>query len=280
MRAYGCRDLVVVTLLGLLTAGLVNAPEALAQLPTPPLPFVAVAPCRVVDTRGNGFTGAFGPPALASSVARDFPLAGQCGIPADAQAVSLNVTATNTLGPGFLLLAPAGSPPPLVSTLNYLAGETVANAALAPLGPGGLTVLAGVSGADLILDVNGYLAGGIAQRFTGGPMITFSSSTLFGSVMGGTSSTQLPNAQLLMPTACLAQELRVRTDRALNPGESLTVTLLVNGAGTLTCAVPVGSAACNSGTTTAAIAADTLVAVRGNFTTSGGLFAWYGFVCT
>src|SRR3990172_2692205 len=71
-------------------------------------------------------------------------------------AVSLNVTATNTLGPGFFLLHPAGGATPLVSTLNYLGGETVANAALVPLGAGGLAVIAGVSGADLILDVNGY----------------------------------------------------------------------------------------------------------------------------
>jgi sulfatase-modifying factor enzyme 1 len=118
--------------------------------------FVGLTPCRAVDTRGNGFAGPFGPPSLPASVPRDFPLAGQCGIPAAAQAVSLNVTATNTLGPGFFLLAPAGGTPPLVSTLNYVGGETVANAALVPLGAGALTVIAGVSGADLIVDVNGY----------------------------------------------------------------------------------------------------------------------------
>jgi sulfatase-modifying factor enzyme 1 len=118
--------------------------------------FVGLTPCRAVDTRGNGFAGAFGPPSLPAGVPRDFPLAGQCGVPAEAQGVSLNVTATNTLGPGFFLLSPAGSTLPLVSTLNYVGGETVANAALVPLGPGGLTVIAGVSAADLILDVNGY----------------------------------------------------------------------------------------------------------------------------
>jgi hypothetical protein len=30
-----------------------------------PMPFVAVAPCRLMDTRGNGQTGAFGPPSNA-----------------------------------------------------------------------------------------------------------------------------------------------------------------------------------------------------------------------
>jgi hypothetical protein len=277
MRARS-HDLVLLALIGLLTAGLVG--EAQAQLPTPPLPFVAVAPCRVVDTRGNGFGGAFGPPALAAGILRDFPLAGQCGIPADAKAVSLNVTATNTLGPGFLLLAPTGSPLPLVSTLNYLAGETVANAALAPLGPGGLTVVAGVSGADLILDVNGYFVGGLVQRFTGGPIIGLGPSSLFGSVMGGTSTNTLAGAQSVMPTACLAQELRVRTDRALALGESASVTLLVEGVGTLTCAVAVGSAACDSGPATAAIAPDALVAMRGDFNIAGAVRTSYGFVCT
>jgi endosialidase-like protein len=120
--------------------------------------FVGLTPCRLADTRGNGFAGAFGPPALATGAARDFPLQGQCGIPSSALAVALNVTATNTQGPGFLLLYPQGGAQPLVSTLNYVGGETVANAAIVPLSPGGLTVVAGVSGTDLILDVNGYFA--------------------------------------------------------------------------------------------------------------------------
>src|SRR5262245_15851570 len=118
--------------------------------------FVGLTPCRLVDTRGNGFGDPFGSPSLVTGVPRDFPLQGQCGIPATATAVSLNVTATNTQGPGFLLLYPQGGAQPLVSTLNYVAGETVANAALLPLGAGGLTVVAGVAGTDLILDVNGY----------------------------------------------------------------------------------------------------------------------------
>ncbi len=156
MRTPRPRHTALLALALLLVAGLLVPAGGEAQLPTPPLPFVGLTPCRLVDTRGNGFSGAFGPPALGAGAARDFPLAGQCGIPPEAQAVSLNVTATNTLGPGFFLLHPAGGATPLVSTLNYVGGETVANAALVPLGAGGLTVIAGVSGADLILDVNGY----------------------------------------------------------------------------------------------------------------------------
>jgi hypothetical protein len=128
--------------------------------PLSPLPLIGLTPCRIVDTRGNGFTGAYGPPSLAQGSPRDFALFGKCGIPASAGVVSLNVTVTNTQGPGFISIYPTGTSQPTVSTLNYVAGQTVANAAVVPIGSvgagGAVTVVAGVSGADLIIDVNGY----------------------------------------------------------------------------------------------------------------------------
>jgi hypothetical protein len=142
--------------------------EAVEAVPTPPLHFVGITPCRLVDTRGNGFTGQYGPPALTQGVPRNFVLTGRCGISATAQAVSLNVTVTNTQGPGFILIYPQGSAQPTVSTLNYVAGQTVANAAVVPLGTGGaITVIAGVSGTDLILDTNGDYRGGVVTALNG-----------------------------------------------------------------------------------------------------------------
>ena len=41
---------------------------------TNPLPFIAITPCRIADTRGAGFTGAYGPPALAQGTPRNFTL--------------------------------------------------------------------------------------------------------------------------------------------------------------------------------------------------------------
>ncbi len=123
------------------------------------LPFFAVSPCRLADTRGNGFVGAFGPPLVGSSTVRDLPVTGSCGIPASAQAVSFNFTVVNALGAGFLLAFPSGSPVPRVSTLNFTSGETVGNAAIVGLGAGGaISAAAGVSGFDLVVDVNGYYA--------------------------------------------------------------------------------------------------------------------------
>lgn len=140
--------------------------EAAVDL-TVPLPFTAVTPCRVVDTRLP--PGPFGAPPLAAAVARNFAIpAGPCvGIPATAGAYSVNVTVTNTLGPGFIQMFPQDGIQTAVSTVNYLAGQTVANAAVVPAGTGGgVTVVAGVSGTDVIIDINGYYAGSVVN-FTG-----------------------------------------------------------------------------------------------------------------
>ena len=145
-----------------------SAADAVETVPTPPLYFVGLNPCRLADTRGNGFSGPYGPPALTQGVPRNFVLTGQCGISATAQAVSLNVTVTNTQGPGFILIYPQGGAQPTVSTLNYVAGQTIANAAVVPLGAGGgITVIAGVSGTDLILDTNGDYPAGVVTSLSG-----------------------------------------------------------------------------------------------------------------
>ena len=126
------------------------------------MPFVAVAPCRVADTRGFGFTGAYGPPSLAASESRTYTIAGQCGIPADAQAVSFNFTVWNTASFGNLTVYPAGGAVPTVSTLNWPPGTlALANAAVVRLGTGGsagqITVAnQSTSAIDVFFDVNGY----------------------------------------------------------------------------------------------------------------------------
>jgi hypothetical protein len=128
-------------------------------LPTSPLPFIGITPCRIADTRQAGFPPGFGLPKLIAGVPRNFTLPGRCGISSVAAAVALNITVTNAQGSGFILIFPQGEPQPDVSTLNYVSGQTIANAAVVPLGPaGGITVIAGVSGTDLILDTNGYYA--------------------------------------------------------------------------------------------------------------------------
>jgi hypothetical protein len=137
-------------------------------LPTETLPFVGITPCRIVDTRRPA--GPFGGPALPASFPRTFDLNdGPCpGLPSGVGAYSLNVTVTNTEGPGFILINPTGGPVAVVSTLNYSAGQTLANAAVVAAGTNGqVDFTAGVSGTDLIIDINGYYAGSLQNRVTG-----------------------------------------------------------------------------------------------------------------
>ena len=124
---------------------------------TNPVAFVGMVPCRIVDTRGP--VGLFGGPILPANAEREFDInSGPCSeIPAGVDAYSLNLTVTQTQGPGDLRVWPTMNSTPLVSTLNYVAGQTLANAAIVPAGQdGAITVFAAISGTHLIIDINGY----------------------------------------------------------------------------------------------------------------------------
>lgn len=133
-----------------------------------PVPFIPLTPCRLADTRGNGFGGAFGPPSMAPGMARNFPAAGNCGIPPDAAAISFNFTVARTQGLGYLLVYPAGGMRPGTSTLNYVAGQVIANSSVVAIGDAGaITVEVAGSQADLIIDVNGYYGGPLVTSVNG-----------------------------------------------------------------------------------------------------------------
>ena len=120
-------------------------------------PFFSLDPCRLIDTRGAA--GPRGGPALAAATERVFDVAGQCGIPVTARAISVNVTVATPSTTGFLTLFPSGSDRPSTSTLNYAGGQTRANNSILLLGPtGDVSAFCGqASGtAHLIVDVNGY----------------------------------------------------------------------------------------------------------------------------
>ena len=149
------------------------SPEAAETVPTAPLHFVGISPCRVADTRGNTFTGQYGPPAL-TPAGRSMVITGQCGIPADAQAVSFNFSAVNVPAAGFLVAYPTGGAFPPVATMTYNQNTpNLSNAAVVPLGTGGaITVVAAVTNIDLVVDVNGYYRAGVVTSVTAGTGLT------------------------------------------------------------------------------------------------------------
>jgi hypothetical protein len=147
------------------------------------------APVRLADSRTNGgliFTGG----------SRCFPIAGLGGIPADAAAVVLNVTAAGYATNGWLTAYPNGQTVPATSTVNFSPAQyAMANNAIMRIGSNGLvcvnvgTVNSQPGASQVILDATGYLtAAGLQQmpmldapqrvvdtRTSGGPIPTATS---------------------------------------------------------------------------------------------------------
>jgi hypothetical protein len=137
------------------------------------MPFSAVPPCRIADTRGNGFTGQAGPPIVLANTLRTFqvtePVPGamtQCGIVAGAIAVSFQFTVTTMTSAGNLIAWPSG-PAPTTSVLNWNANSVAIGSGnvvqVSPTGALNVQINAPIGqAADLIIDVNGfYLPGGM-----------------------------------------------------------------------------------------------------------------------
>ena len=124
--------------------------------PNPGLGFHTLVPCRVIDTRNA--EGPLAGPVLVAGTERTFTLAGACGIPATARAVSVSVTVTQPTGTGNLRLYPAGAPTPPTSTVNYAPGQTRAgNGIVSVNASGAVAVLASPGGTvHVVVDVNGY----------------------------------------------------------------------------------------------------------------------------
>jgi N-acetylneuraminic acid mutarotase len=141
---------------GFVNTGGVYSNPAVLPPPPPPTDFNTVTPCRVFDTRELGGPTLGAP--LTCGTEWAFTVAGECGVPSSAKAVSLNLTGTKSTAQGNLRLFASGTPTPLVSSLNYVAGQTRANNAVIPLGTGGqISVLCSPSGTThVVLDVHGY----------------------------------------------------------------------------------------------------------------------------
>ena len=152
---------------------------------TDALTFVAITPCRLVDTRGGsaGFNGIapFSGPSLPAAETLTIPVQSPaeasanttpapCGvIPSIAQAYSFNLTVVPAGAPSvipggavdYVSLWAAGSAQPFVSTLDDPQGLIVSNAAIVPAGTpyGGINIYnSGPSITGVVVDMNGYFA--------------------------------------------------------------------------------------------------------------------------
>ena len=127
------------------------------EKPVPPTPsfYVPLTPARVLDTR-TGEGGNLS--ALGSRVFTELDVTGVGGVPeTGVTAVVMNVTATGPTSSGFITAWPSGEPRPLVSNLNFVAGQEVPNLVTVKVGANGRVNLFNSSGdTHVIADVVGY----------------------------------------------------------------------------------------------------------------------------
>jgi len=117
--------------------------------------YYALAPCRLLDTRNAN--GPLGGPILSNGVVRSFTVAGVCGIPSDARAISVNVTVTLGTAAGQLVAYPGHGPTPVASTISFPATRAMAGMCQIRLAPdGSFDVVSTGADVNFILDVNGY----------------------------------------------------------------------------------------------------------------------------
>jgi hypothetical protein len=128
--------------------------------------YTATQPSRVLDTRTGvgGSTSAWAPGEM-----REVGVA-TGGVPADATAVVVNVTVTETTAASYLTVYPAGVPRPLASNVNWTAGTTIPNLVIVGLGTGSHAGKIGVYNdagtAHVLADVVGwYRPGTSGARF-------------------------------------------------------------------------------------------------------------------
>jgi YVTN family beta-propeller protein len=128
-----------------------NTASVVAGGSSSPVQFVAVTPCRLIDTRGAG-----GPIPGGTAASFEVSQLGGCNIPATAAAYSLNVTVVPTGRLGYLTIWPTGAAQPTASTMNSTDGRTKANAAIVPGGYQGAVSVYVSNSTNVILDINGY----------------------------------------------------------------------------------------------------------------------------
>ncbi len=133
----------------------ISTRQGASSTASPPLRFIPVPPCRVADTRSAN--SSLGGPMLVPQTTRDFPIPNSsCGIPANAQAYSLNFTVVPQGTLNYITAFPTGQLQPFVSTLNSYDGRIKANAAILPAGTNGAISVFATDSTQLIIDINGY----------------------------------------------------------------------------------------------------------------------------
>ena len=119
--------------------------------------YVPLSPSRITDTRpGSGYPNAGH--TLGTGGAINIQVTGVGAVPASGvTAAVVNVTVVGPTASSYVTVFPQGTTQPVVSNLNFTAGETLANLATVPVGSqGGITVYNFNGSVNVVVDVEGY----------------------------------------------------------------------------------------------------------------------------
>jgi subtilase family serine protease len=135
--------------------GAFTAPGSTTTTPVPAT-YHPITPARLLDTRtGNGLSGK-----LVANTPRTFQVSGRGGVPSNATGVTGNVTVVNPTASWAVYLGPDPIASPTSSTINFSAGQVLANGVTVALGSGGTLSATYMSTTgkttDLVFDVTGY----------------------------------------------------------------------------------------------------------------------------
>ena len=168
-------------------AMLTMATSAFAQIGSlsSDLVFTPITPCRIVDTRVLGGTIAAGTTRGFKAWGANFTAQGgsatPCGIPQSTNiaALEMNLVAVLPTGAGYITAFPSNVAQPNASTLNYVAGDIVANGAIVKVSQASLatdwTVFTFAT-THFLADVTGYYSMPVATALqcidVAGPVVS------------------------------------------------------------------------------------------------------------
>ena len=157
------------------------------------------SPVRLADTRTSA--------PIDRGQQLSLAIAGTNGIPANATAAVINLTVTRPTAGGFVTASPCGAAYG-TSTLNFNAGQTIANLAVVSVGEGGAICITPSVATDLVVDVSGYVAPG-GQLYTPVPAIRIVDTRQGGAAVEAGAPTSLRVAGLDGVPATGAQAVAV-----------------------------------------------------------------------
>ncbi|WP_406497983.1 S53 family peptidase [Streptomyces sp. NBC_01604] len=169
--------------------------------------YTALKPARLLDTRSK--VGISTTTKITNAVV-SLKVRGHGGVPTGASSVVLNLTATQTVGSGYLEAYPEGATRPTASNVNWSAtGTTIPNLVVVPIGSDGNVSLYVHGTSHVIADVSGYFSTSGSAFHTVTPLRLLDTRTTTALGAGKTLALQISGRDAIPSTGVKAVVLTV-----------------------------------------------------------------------